>query len=233
MLRSSIPRARPPEDSVKLYDLALSPFAARVRLQIYAKGLDVPFVEPPGGLASETYKRINPTGKVPALELDDGSVVPESTVIGEYLEDRFPEPALRPADPLARARMRLLCRLVDLYVEPPLHALFPQVTDPKARDPKLVADRLAELAPRYDQLAGFLASAGPYALGPQLTLADCTLFPLFFYATRVHPFLGDKDPTASRAPLAAWWEGVRRHPAVARVDAELAKALAAALGAPS
>ena len=103
---------------MKLYDLALSPFAARVRLQVYAKGLAVERLEPPGGLASDAYKKINPTGKVPALELEDGSVLPESSVIAEYLEDRFPEPSLRPADPATRARMRLLVHLCDLYVVP-------------------------------------------------------------------------------------------------------------------
>lgn len=216
---------------MKLYDLTLSPFAARVRLQIYAKGLDVPTLEPPGGTGSEAYKQINPTGKVPALVLDDGSVLPESTVIAEYLEDRFPEPALRPADPLARARVRLVSHFTDLYIVPPLTALFPQVTDPAARDPRLVAERVAELATRYDQLAGFLAP-GPYAMGKLLTLADCTLFPLFFLATKVHPLLGDKDPTASRPPLASWWQGVAQHPAVARVDAELTEALAAMMAAP-
>ena len=89
---------------MKLYDVTLSPFAARCRVQIYAKGLDIARVDPPGGLGSDAYKRINPTGKVPALELEDGSVLPESSVIAEYLEDRVPEPSLRPADPAARGK---------------------------------------------------------------------------------------------------------------------------------
>jgi glutathione S-transferase len=217
---------------VKLYDVALSPFAARVRVQIYAKSLDIPLVAPPGGTGSDEYKRLNPTGKVPALVLDDGSVLPESLVIGEYLEDRFPEPSLRPADAVARARMRLVTHFTDGYVEPPLHALFPQVTDPAARDPKLIAEKTAELATRYDQLVRFLTPGGPYAMGNALTLADCALFPLFFFATKLHPMLGDKDPTASRPALAKWWEAVQQHPAVAKVNAELGKALAEQLSGP-
>jgi glutathione S-transferase len=215
---------------VKLYDVALSPFAARCRIQIYAKKLPIELAEPPGGLGSESYKKLNPTGKVPALQLDDGSVLPESAVIGEYLEDRFPEPSLRPADPLARARMRLLVHFADLYVVPPLVALFGQV-NPAQRDPQAVAARLEELRPRYDQLAAFLGP-GPLAVGSELTLADCTLFPLFFFATRLHPLLGDKDPTAERAPLARWWQAVRRNPAIQKVDAELVKALAEFMGTP-
>jgi len=213
---------------LKLYNVALSPFVARVRIQIYAKQLKLELVDPPGGLGSESYKKLNPTGKVPALQLDDGSVLPESTVIAEYLEDRFPEPSLRPADPAARARMRLLSHFADLYFVPALVALFGQV-NPAQRNAKVVAERIEELRPRYDQLAGFLGP-GPLAVGAELSLADCSLYPLFFFATRLHPLLGDKDPTAERAPLARWWQAVRKHEAVQRVEGELAKALAASMG---
>jgi glutathione S-transferase len=208
---------------VKLYQMDLSPFAARCRLQIYAKGLNIEFADPPGGLGSDEYKRINPTGKVPALEVD-GSVLPESLVICEYLEDRFPDPALRPAADLDRARMRLLSQLADLYVMPPLTELFGQ-TDPKTRDAQVVSGKLDELHPRLDQLEGFLAP-GPYAAGEKLSLADCTLMPIFFFATRLLPLLGDKDPLADRPKLASWWEAVQKHEAVRKVDAEMARALA-------
>lgn len=213
---------------MKLYNVALSPFAARCRIQIYAKKLAVELVDPPGGLGSDEYKKLNPIGKVPALHLDDGSVLPESAVIGEYLEDRFPKPSLRPSDPGALARMRLLVHFSDVYIVPGLVALFGQV-NPAQRDAKVVAERTAELRPRYDQLAGFLGS-GPLAVGSELTLADCALFPLFFFATRLHPMLGDKDPTAERAPLSRWWQAVRKNDVIARVDGELAKALAATMG---
>jgi glutathione S-transferase len=102
--------------------------------------------------------------------------------------------------------------------------------DVRRLHPKLIAEKTAELATRYDQLAGFVTPGGPYAMGNALTLADCVLFPLFFFATKLHPMLGDKDPTASRPALAKWWEAVQKHPAVAKVNAELAKALAEQLG---
>jgi glutathione S-transferase len=213
---------------MKLYNAALSPFAARCRIQLYAKKLPIELADPPGGLGSDGYRKLNPTGMVPALQLDDGEVLPESAVIGEFLEDRFPEPALRPADPAGRARMRLLVHFTDLYIVPPLVGLFKQV-NPAERDASVVAARIEELRPRYDQLAGFMGP-GPYAVGAELTLADCALFPLFFFATRLHPMLGDKDPTAERAPLSRWWQAVRKNDAILRVDDELAKALAVSMG---
>jgi len=61
------------------------------------------------------FKAINPNGQVPALD-HDGRIVTESTVICEYLEDAFPDaPALRPADPYGRARMRVWTKWVDEY----------------------------------------------------------------------------------------------------------------------
>ncbi len=148
----------------------------------------------------------------------------ESDAISEYLEDCFPEPALRPADVVDRARMRVLQRITDSYIVPRLQELFGQ-RDPATRDAKLVEERLGELRAYYDQLEAFLAP-GPYAVGASLSLADCTLAPIFFFATRLHPTMGDKDPMAERPKLAAWWDAVRQHEAVAKVERELEKALA-------
>jgi len=212
---------------MKLYQLDLSPFAARVRAQLYAKGIEIPFVEPPGGLGSDAYKRINPIGKIPALALDDGGVLPESSVIAEYLEDRFPSPSLRPVNSEDRARMRLLVQIGDQYLFPALHDLYPQVLDPKARDQGVVDAGFARLAPQYALVARFLSASGPYAAGAQLSLADTALYPIFFFATRVHAALGGQDPTAQHTPLAAWWKCLAEHPAIQKVDAEMTKALAA------
>ncbi len=75
---------------MKLYQTDLSPFASRCRIQIYAKGIEgIECCPPPGGISSDEYKTHNPTGKMPALEVD-GHVLSESEVICEYLEDRYP-----------------------------------------------------------------------------------------------------------------------------------------------
>jgi glutathione S-transferase len=60
------------------------------------------------------YLRLNPNGLVPTL-VHDGNPIIESGVINEYLDEIFPETPLRPADPLARARMRVLAKMADEY----------------------------------------------------------------------------------------------------------------------
>src|SRR6266498_1293791 len=60
------------ESVMKMYNLMLSNFASKSRIAIYEKGLNVEFVDPPGGLGSADYKKVNPLGKVPALVLDNG-----------------------------------------------------------------------------------------------------------------------------------------------------------------
>ena len=207
---------------MKLYNSNRSPFASRVRIAIYAKSLPIEIAAPPGGMGSLEFKQLNPTGKVPALEVD-GQVIAESEAINEYLEDRFPSPSLRPADPLARARMRTLSRFADLYLLPPLSSLFGQM-NPATRDAKLVGEKLAELSTRLDQLEA-LVVAGPYAAGSELSLADCTLCPVFFFLTRLLPAVGGKSPLDGRPKLALVGETVGKHPAVAKVLEEMGAAM--------
>ena len=212
---------------MKLYSADLSPFASRCRIQIYAKGLDIEFAPPPGGLGSDEYKAINVTGRIPTLEVD-GEVLPESEVICEYLEDRFPTPSLRPDDPLERARARLLSRLADVDAVAPLRALFGQV-NPAQRDPAVVDERCAELDRALDHLEAFVG-ADEYAVGSRLTLADCALAPMAFFVTRLMPLLGKGDPFESRPRLGGWWGRVQKHEAVARVIGELTEALQQTMG---
>src|SRR6185436_16221496 len=79
------------------------------------------------------YVRVNPNGQVPAL-VHDGKVITESTVINEYLDEVFDGPALRPADPYWRARMRVWTKFVDEYFCPALsfigwHHMIHNITD--------------------------------------------------------------------------------------------------------
>lgn len=203
---------------MKLFNSMLSPFSARVRIALYAKNLPCEIAAAPGGTGSAEFKKLNPTGKVPALE-DAGAVIAESEVICEYLEERFPAPPLMPSDPVARARVRALARFADLYLAPVLTPLFGQL-DPKTRDAKLVAEKLAELAVKLDQLEQLLV-AEPFAGGKELTLADCALCPIFFFLTRIAPVLGGANPLDGRPKTARVGAAVAQHPAVAKVMGEM------------
>jgi len=97
---------------VKLYDAARCPYCARVRIALAEKGIEYETVEIDLADRPEWIYELNATGRVPVLD-DGGFVLPESEVIMGYLEDRHPEPALLPADPVGRARARLLVHRFD------------------------------------------------------------------------------------------------------------------------
>ena len=101
---------------MKLYSGDLSPYSAKVRMQIYAKGIDSVTLERPAGFGTEAWWKTSPIGRIPVLELDDGQLIPESEVIAEYLEDTFPTPRLLGATPLESARVRTVSRLADIYL---------------------------------------------------------------------------------------------------------------------
>jgi len=89
---------------VKLYDAARCPFCARVRIALAEKGFDHETVEIDLRNRPDWIYDLNPTGKVPVL--DDGFLLPESAVIMEYLDDRYPDRPLLPDDPKSRAEAR-------------------------------------------------------------------------------------------------------------------------------
>jgi glutathione S-transferase len=97
---------------ITLYDAARCPFCARVRIVLAEKDVEYETVEIDlADRPSWLYEK-NPLGKVPVLE-EEGFVLPESPVIMEYLEERYPEPALLPPDPGDRALVRLWIERFD------------------------------------------------------------------------------------------------------------------------
>src|SRR5215469_14470142 len=210
---------------MKLYNMNLSNFASKCRIAIYEKGAKIDIVPIPGNNSkSEEYLKINPLGKVPAFDAD-GLMIPESETINEYLEDKFPTPALMPKSPEGRAKVRSFTRFHDLYLEPPLRALFGHM-NPKTRDEKVVNDKLTELNTRLDQVEKMLADSG-FATGADFTLADCALAPTMFFAVNMLGMFGAKPPLESRPKLAAWWTHVQTRPSVKKALGEMGEALAA------
>jgi len=215
---------------VKLYQANLSPFASRVRMLVYAKGLDgheVTLENPPGGTGTPEYKRLNPTGKIPALNTGE-RVLPESEVICEYLEDVYPEASLRPSAPLDRAQARLLARWVDLYGYPRMAPLYNQI-DPAARDDTFAtnlaaADEGLGILERLLEDGGY--REGPYAVGASLSIADCALVPILFFVNAVMPLLGRAAPFQTAPVVGRYWDAASAEPVAARIVDEMQTALA-------
>lgn len=182
---------------ITLYDAARCPYCARVRIFLAEKGIEVETVEidlsdRPGWL----YEK-NPTGRVPIVEEDGGRPLPESAVIMEFLEERYPEPALLPADPADRAEVRLLV-FRDHDLTSPYYAL-------RRGEDGARAELDAALG-RFDALLG----ERPYLSGADYGLADIALVPWFL---RVRDMLGvELDGFPS---LADWLARLEQRPAIA------------------
>jgi glutathione S-transferase len=207
---------------MKMYNMNLSNFASKSRIAMYEKGLNIEMVDPPGGLGSADYKKINPLGKVPALVLDNGQLIAESELINEYLEDKYPEKPLLPKDAEGRAQVRAFTRFHDLYLEPPLRALFPQLFGQKL-DPKFIEEKVKEVNDRLDQLEGRIGN--PWAAGSAFTLADAALTPTVFFMAGFLPQFGSKGPLEGRPKLKAWWDRIQERPSTKKVLGEQQAAL--------
>eukprot|EP00667_Euglena_gracilis_P019457 EG_transcript_20863 len=204
-----------------LYDTPVSNHGARVRLVIYWKGLeDRVVIKSPaeaGGLKSPEYLAINPQGKMPSLVLPDGSALPESEVISQFLLDSFPEvgPRLLGATPLERAEVALLTRYHDLYLAPVQGAMYRAMG---------AEERRAGLQQIHQQLRVIegRARAAPYLAGSEPTAADAALFPTAVFLNFILPrHFGWASAFDGCPKLAQWFDFLSRDPQGARVRAEV------------
>jgi glutathione S-transferase len=193
-----------------------------VRILIRAKGLAIEILPPPGGSGSNEFRRIAPIGKIPALDTGGGLIV-ESEVIQEYLEDRYPRPPMRGGTPEEAARVRLLGRLVDLYLIPALGPLR-SLSGSQERERAAIETAMTGLREPLGHLGHYLDPRGPFAAGPVISLADCALAPAIWYADRFATVLGVASPVDDFPRLRAWRTRAFAEPAIAGVLGELASA---------
>jgi glutathione S-transferase len=182
-----------------LYDAARCPYAARVRITLAEKRLSYDRVEIDLADRPAWLYRKNPAGRVPVLEDEGGFVLAESRVIIEYLDERFPEPALMPADPGGRALVRLALERFDALADPYYDLLRGRAGDAGAR----LEAALARLSETLDERA--------YLAGSAYTLADVAYVP---WILRAKSRLG--LDVRSHPGLAAWLARVEERPAVAQ-----------------
>ena len=153
-----------------------------------------------------------PIGKFPVLQDDArGEIVPESSIIIEYL-DRYYRGRTRfiPDDAAKALATRLRDRFFDLYVHLPMQKIMgDRLRAEASKDPHGVEEARAQLRTSYAMIEQQMA-AGPWAMGDDFSLADCAAAPSLFYADWVEE-IGPERPrlSAYRARLLA-------HPIVAR-----------------
>ena len=208
---------------MKLINLAHSPFAARVRMVAYAKGIELDYVAPEG-LSTPEFKQFNILGKVPVLDTGE-QLIPESIVIMDYLEDTHPEPALRPKDAGRRAQMNIFYRFPDVYIQPVLFPLFQQL-GAIPRDEDLIVEKIAALDTQLQLLDELLVRFERYGHA-NLDLADCALAPIIYYAVSVPQTLNGSNVLESSPKVANWWQWVQQQEPVAKVLAEIEEGLLA------
>jgi glutathione S-transferase len=181
---------------ITLYDADRCPYCARVRIALAEKGIEHETVEIDlSDRPSWLYEK-NSLGRVPVLE-EDAFVLPESAVINEYLEERYPEPPLWPADLDERASARLLVFRFD-ELSKPYYAL--------RREEEGAGERFGAVLARLDTVL----EEQPYLTGREFGLADIAYVP---WILRARDRMG--VDVARYSALAAWVERLEERPSIA------------------
>ena len=197
-----------------LCGFAASNYYNKVKFALLEKG--VPFEEKLAWVG-ETDPASSPLGKVPYLQTEQGPLC-ESAVIMEYIEDRYPQHPLRPADPYAAAKVRELVTFLELHLELVARNLYPEaffggkISD--AAKEKTLA-QLEKNVAAFGQLARF----DPFVAGPTLTMADCAAvvhLPLVSGATKL---IYGRDILAD-LPVRDYLKRMGERPALQKVNAD-------------
>jgi glutathione S-transferase len=204
---------------LKLHHLDRSPFGWKVRIVLFEKNVPHELVIPDNKSEDPAFVKLNPFRLTPVLELADGSTIYESTVINEYLEEAYPDPAMMPDELVERARIRILEDTTDQYLYGALRELRisqfeyspPFLVRKKADeiDPKQVEAARAKVHEHLARLEGELA--GHAFFGRDLfSLADAGLVPPLTASLPLQGLL----PDARYPRIAAWSARVSARPSV-------------------
>jgi glutathione S-transferase len=207
---------------MKLYSGDLSPYSARVRLQIYAKGITDIRLERPASFGTPEFRQQFPIGRIPVLDID-GDMMPESEVIAEYLEEIYPEPSMLGATPRETAHIRTVARIGDIYIMNNMFMLSPQSR--AATRNEGIVDLLGGQVVRNVKALDKLIGRDGFACCGRITMADCALVPGLFMVENVLPATGVDNPIPACANVAAYWAAIQQNAHAARVLVELHRGL--------
>jgi glutathione S-transferase len=184
--------------SLELYLHPLSSYCHKVLIALYEK--DIPFeakrVDDPG--VAREYERLSPLKKFPILrDVQRDHIVPESTIIIEYLETHFPgRVRLIPADPDLAWQARLRDRFFDNYLHTPMQKFAADHLRPEGKkDPHGLAEASANFAKALDLVDAEMANR-TWAAGDMFTMADCAAAPALFYGNRFYGPFRETHPNA-------------------------------------
>jgi glutathione S-transferase len=201
--------------SLTLYYHPLSSFCWKALIALYENG--TPFTPKLVDLSNETERaallKIWPIGKFPVLrDSAKDRIVPESTIIIEYLDTHYPGATrFLPADADAARQTRLRDRFYDLYVHLPMQKIVGDRLRPAAsRDPYGVEEAKARITSCYGMIDREVAQRS-WAMGESFSLADCAAAPALYYGNMVAPI------GAERNNVAAYLERLKARPSFARV----------------
>lgn len=199
---------------MKLYDLSASPNARRVRIFIAEKGLEIP-MQPVNMMAGENqteeYLSKNSLGRMPLLELDDGTCIAESMAICRYLEELHPSPALMGEGALQRATIEMWQRRMEFEILNPIISIFRHTADMwKGRFvqiPEVAEQDSKNVAARMEWLDKELAGK-QFLAGDSYSVADITAQCALVMGKAA---LGIRIPEELEN-LTAWWGRVSTRP---------------------
>ena len=184
---------------MKHYGYFRSSAAYRLRIALNLKGLSpelipIHLTKDGGKQHTPEYRAVNPQRRVPTLVLDNGETLIQSPAIIEYLEEVYPKPALLPADPVARAKIRAFAAVIGCDIHP-LNNLAPLQylkSEMKQEQPAIDAWYQHWIIEGFTALET-MVGPGPYCFGSEVTLADVYLVPQVANARRLKTPL-DKFP---------------------------------------
>jgi glutathione S-transferase len=200
---------------MRLYDGKLLAHPRRVTVYLAEKGLKIDKIEVDaraGATKTPEFLRKNPAGKLPVLELDDGSYLPESAVIVEYLEERFPTPPMIGTTPEERAQIRASERIAaDIFAYLPLILLNTEEEIAAKRGVVRQIEVAKTLQPGTDALLDQLENRignKPFLASDTPSIADCTFYALMDTTYRLFQYrIPERLPK-----LRAWYERFSRRP---------------------
>jgi glutathione S-transferase len=199
-----------PDRPIKLYDYVTSPNCQRVIVVMEEKKL--PYEKIPVDLKKMEQKRpdflkLNPYGKVPVV-IDGSTVLYESLIINEYLNEKYPQPPLLPQDSGKRAKVRILIDYGMNHLDPPYQKIRKEMMkDEKERDPQLIETSRKELRHLLGRLEREIGDR-EYLAG-DFSLLDAALIPRFMRLASMGVL---PDPSLPR--ISQWIERMKQRPSV-------------------